>query len=231
MKNIFLKNRGSIAGIVYRKDRWITAVRKNNNAVGFYSFTRTENKEKLKPEPVGELVAVGDFQNMNLFLDEEDNIYMFGMHSTILASVTSGTHLNYCQLHKLEYSETDKGESSVTNIFSVRLDKDGYMQTGDYKPTDEKKIQFTTKLPTAFKCTSCVNLRKNKDTGIENDGSDKPDFIGNPGSGFIGKFSLYASANNVEEAPEKKEGVKYTVRKEHSYPPEIQCNIFEEDKK
>jgi hypothetical protein len=52
----------------------------------------------------------------------------------------------------------------------------------------------------------------------------------NENVGFIGKFSLYSSDNNVKETPVKKEGVKYTVRKKPSYPA-IKCNLFKENDK
>jgi predicted RNase H-like nuclease (RuvC/YqgF family) len=63
---------------------------------------------------------------------------------------------------------------------------------------------------------------------LDNTRKDASCFIGDEDTGFLGKFTVYASANNVEELVHKKEGVKYTVRKSPIDSPVIRCNKFEE---
>jgi len=223
---ITLEDRASAVGIVGLKDRWIIAVRKNDSAVGFYYLKKDKDGGQVK-STIGNYKEVGNFQNLNLFLNEEDNIYMFGMDSTKIPVVGDGSGTNHCWMYRLDYYEV--GEAiEFQYITAVWIDKDGYFQEKNYRSTKENNIKFTTKTPASFQWASCVSLQKNKNTGVDEERKEDPDFIGNEATGFLGKFSLYASANNVKGVPVKKEGVKYTVRKEPSYQA-IQCNLFEEE--
>ncbi|MDR3338822.1 MAG: hypothetical protein LBT25_01790 [Candidatus Symbiothrix sp.] len=77
--------------------------------------------------------------------------------------------------------------------------------------------------------SSCVHIQKNEDTGIEEDRKEDPNFTGNEDTGFIGKFTVYASDNNVKEKAIKKDGAQYTVRRTPATPV-IECNLFQEKK-
>ncbi|MDR3339969.1 MAG: DUF4280 domain-containing protein [Candidatus Symbiothrix sp.] len=212
-----LKDRASAVGIVYYKNKWIVAVRVNNGTVVFYSFSEKDTALTT----IKEFKNIKEFQNLNLFLDEEEQIYMFGMESTKLPVLGDGTKTNFCWIYKVDIEDKE--------IYATWKDEDGYIQYKNYENIEENKIRFITKLPTSFQWSSCVHIQKNENTGIEEDRKEDPNFIGNEDTGFIGKFTVYASDNNVKEKAIKKEGVQYTVRRKPATPV-IECNLFQEEK-
>ena len=74
--------------------------------------------------------------------------------------------------------------------------ENGYLKTEDYNATDKNQKIFSCINEASFQWASCVNLQKNEDTSIEVL-KDNPDFFEDERSGFLGKFSLYASIITV----------------------------------
>jgi len=79
----------------------------------------------------------------------------------------------------------------------------------------------------SFHWASCLYIEKNKDTGIEE--NEGPAFIGNEATGFIGKFTVYASASQITGTMIW-EGDKYDpiYGKTYIENPKIDCNYFTE---
>lgn len=136
----------SATGIVCINGQYLVASRGRNNSVDFYSFD-DDNEEEPK-HIANKFENVGNFQNLNLFVDEyeeseesEDyeqkkeknyDIYMIGMESKKIPILTNGSTTNYCYLYKIKWDEKDK-----ISIHTVWIDsQDGQIKEEEgYKNT------------------------------------------------------------------------------------------------
>ncbi|WP_029902834.1 hypothetical protein [Prevotella sp. 10(H)] len=172
----------------YVINKWIAALRGNAGAIDFYVIKKGFKKYEIN-QISNKYEAVGSFQNVHLFLNEKNDIYMIGMQSA-KGKFDDGTQTNFCWLYRLDiqWEETDNDiQPKDIQIIPVWIDKEnGELKEGDnYKEINKQelnKIKFTTQKPASFEWSSCVYL-ENKYSGKE---------------GFTGEFKVYVTGSVVE---------------------------------
>jgi hypothetical protein len=207
----------SAVAIVSFDNNWIVAVRGNKGSIQFYKIGKSNNILKLEVT-MKKIPKVGDFQNINLFLDENNDMYLFGMGDEeickIYRVVLDGNVVTGLMAIYLE-------DGYLSQIEDVKLE-DGYIiQAKKHDETEKNKKIFSCVKGASFHWASCVSIQKNEDTGIESVREEEPDFIGNEATGFIGKFTVYASGENIHDSFSDD---IYGDPKD----PKIDCNYFTE---
>jgi len=215
---------------------WVVAVRGSNKSVDFYKIWETgepkkdEKGEVLKDKDGSVIMEkkiekihganewVGEFQNMNLFLDEKDEIYLFGMGNSQMNG-------DKCRLYKLELTLKEESgqilqKTSKTHTVSHIQTKsvwieDGCLKEGDsYVPdtgkyADKNELAFTCKNSATFHWASCVHIH------FENETDTKHNVI----TGFKGNLCVYAINDEI---------VNYTIDEEKAQR-EYSDYLFEAD--
>ncbi|WP_128330276.1 hypothetical protein [Apibacter sp. HY039] len=130
----------SAVGIVYHDHKWTVAVRGDNQSVDIYEInsTKTEVIKKARFEKVGE------FQNLNLLIDEKEEIYMLGMADG-----------EKCSMYRLNVK--DKCYLEAVWILN------GTLKYRSYEEENARNcIIFGCKKPASFHWASCVYLETDK---------------------------------------------------------------------
>ncbi len=184
-------NFASAVGIVYCNNAWIVAVRGKNQDVLFYRFENKngerKNKKTTKEDDVishiGTVSGVAEFQNLNLFLDENNEIYLFGMGKSKMGGVDT------CKIYRVNIKSA--------KLDAVWINEDGIIEYRDYKNFDQNKLIFTCTSNTSFHWASCVSIQKNPHTGVLDSGNEDPNFVGTSETGFLGMLTVYTVEGTV----------------------------------
>ena len=187
-----VKDFASAVGIVYWKDRWIVASRGDGQDVSFYSFENENQDTNLKS--FDKAAKVAEFQNLNLFLDENEDIYLFGMGKSKMGGVDT------CRIYKVTLTEgTEESLMKLEKFEAVWIDNDGYISSDDHLGYYINGKEFTCENGTSFHWASCVHVQRQK-TGIpdlDDIRKGQPDFIGNEDTGFLGKLTVFTVEGTV----------------------------------
>ena len=199
-------------------NEWLVGVRggeqRGEKSVDFYKIWETgeimkDEKGKEIKDKKGNLIMeknirevgssnklVGEFQNMNLFLNEKDEVYLFGMGKSQMEG-------DRCRLYKLdlvyaEESPTISQKTSKTHTISdIQIKsawiEDGYLQedapyvqdTGTY--TEKNELDFKCISPVTFHWASCMYIHFKNKTDAEH----------NHTTGFKGYLCVYATNDKV----------------------------------
>lgn len=186
----------SAVGIVLLKQeyRYIVAVRGGNKAVSFYEIDEGLNKIA----PLQSINKVGEFQNLNLHLNEQGEIYMFGMEVGSspdpwdpIYSVTD----HICKIYRVNIrGEEDAKREKLPVVESAWIDeKIGKIKhSGHTEENKKNKLKFNCLGDTSFKWASCIHMGDNRENAPSEDliTQDKD-------NGFEGKFTLYVVNREV----------------------------------
>lgn len=175
----------SAVGIIVWGNKYIVAVRGDKKAVSFYEIDEGLNKI----DPLWSTDKVGEFQNLNLHLNEQGDIYMFGMEVGSspdpwdpIYSVTD----HICKIYRVNMKDS--------KLESVWIDeKTGLIKYLKY--TEEKKknkLKFNCLGDTSFKWASCIHMGDNRENVYSEDLTKQ-----DSDNGFEGKFTLYVINRKV----------------------------------
>jgi|GEM_PF-1749561 len=119
------KSKGEVRTPVLDINEWLVAVRGKKRAIDFYKITGD-------PESTGTIThickyeEVGEFQNLNLLTDEDNNVYMFGMGKGAMGDK------DRCRIYLLDieyqpYEKQAKGSIQSVKIRSASINEKGYI--------------------------------------------------------------------------------------------------------
>lgn len=173
----------SAVGIAFDdvKKKYIVAVRGHENAIRFYTLDDTRTKVEVAHR---KLEKVGEFQNVNLLFDENNDLYMFGMEQ--------GKEGEYCSIYKVNI------DNSEEVLLSVWIDQTGKMQYGDYTDKKDNRLKFNltaSRNQPSFHWASCVFIGDKNAKGVMLPQQVKQ----YQDEGFQGKFMVYAIGGVVQD--------------------------------
>ncbi|HCO68347.1 MAG TPA: hypothetical protein DIT04_11410, partial [Dysgonomonas sp.] len=214
-----------------KSGKYYVVSRGGKQGVRFYEIS--EDKESINAISTIEEPFVGEFQNVNLHLNECGEIYMFGMGKSQMGGVDT------CKIYQVNILQ---GRAMISSVW---INESGEIELTYYRYENEKnKLVFTCENDTSFHWASCIHMENRNLIG--NNKGLSTDLIGQSfEQGFQGKFTIYTINKETiyyhiredlarrDYLREGSPGNFYNYKQQDKYriplTPQLRCYCFTED--